>query len=78
MRSENRSKILALIILSFLMIGLPGLTLTFCILTAYTVYNWFLLLTSASQGNVTMVLVLSLLSTVSFYALRELITWLRK
>jgi hypothetical protein len=77
-RFENWSKILALIILSFLMIGLPGLTFAFCVLTGYALYNWFLLLTSAPQGSVTTVLILSLLSTVSFCVLRKLITWLRR
>jgi len=75
---DSGKKILALIILTFLMFGLPLLTLSFGIFVVFTIYNWYLLFRTPSIGGAIIPLILSLSSFISFHALRDLIRWLRK
>ena len=75
---DSGKKILALIILTFLMVGLPLLTLSFGIFVVFTIYIWYLFFRTPSIGGAIIPLILSLSSFISFNALKALIRWLRK
>ena len=77
-RNGSGKTILALIILAFLVIGLPFFIVISIILLVYTFYYYILFFKSPSIDNVGIIIILSALTVISFYLLRMLIRWLRK